>query len=66
MQILKNILSQVTPVSVKGDLNTTVSGLCIDSRCVLPGHAFIANKGTLTDGHAFIETAISKGASTII
>jgi len=40
--------------------------LCIDSRCVLPGNAFIANKGTLTDGHAFIETAISKGASTII
>ena len=38
----------------------------IDSRKVQPGSVFIAIKGSSSDGHAFIGTAISKGASAIV
>lgn len=40
--------------------------VCLDSRKVVPGCAFIAIDGTQTDGHNFIDKAIEKGAVLII
>jgi len=37
-----------------------------DSRTVKPGSAFFAIKGFAADGHAFIHSAIEKGATTIV
>lgn len=37
-----------------------------DSRLVKPGSTFFAMKGFATDGHSFIQSAIEKGASTIV
>ena len=44
----------------------SITGLCIDSRKVMPGSAFIAVKGTQSDGHTFIEKAITDGAVCIV
>ena len=43
-----------------------VKDLQIDSRKVTNGSCFIAIKGSVTDGHQFIETAIGSGAQAII
>ena len=37
-----------------------------DSRCVNPGSLFVAVKGTVVDGHDFIEKAIQQGAKAIV
>jgi UDP-N-acetylmuramoyl-L-alanyl-D-glutamate--2,6-diaminopimelate ligase len=66
MPILSNILVSVTPVQSRGNINTTVSGLYIDSRKVTEGSAFIAVRGTLSDGHDFIDKAIELGATVIV
>jgi UDP-N-acetylmuramoyl-L-alanyl-D-glutamate--2,6-diaminopimelate ligase len=51
---------------VRGQLDSTVTGLAHDSRQVTPGTAFIALPGTRVDGHDFAATAIELGASLII
>lgn len=47
-------------------MTSIVKGICSDSRKVKEGFAFIAVKGTLSDGHEFIEKAITSGASVIV
>ncbi|MDQ6761786.1 MAG: UDP-N-acetylmuramoyl-L-alanyl-D-glutamate--2,6-diaminopimelate ligase [Bacteroidota bacterium] len=66
MVSLEQILYKVNIVSVAGNLSTEINGLQIDSRKVRPGECFIAIKGTISDGHQFINVAIEKGASAII
>jgi len=43
-----------------------VHSVCIDSRLVKSGDIFVAVKGTVYDGHDFIEQAITKGAKYIV
>ena len=66
MPILRDILVNVTPLATQGDATVRVDSVCIDSRKVTRGSAFIAVRGTLSDGHAFIEKAIGQGASVIV
>lgn len=66
MRILKDILTNIGQATVIGDTAIAVSGLCIDSRRVAAGYVFFAIKGTTSDGHAFIEKAISDGAAAIV
>ena len=47
-------------------MDTEVKGLSFDSRKVLPGFVFIAVKGTLSDGHDFIQKAIESGALAVV
>ncbi len=51
---------------VRGQLDSTITGLAYDSRRVTPGTAFIGLLGTRVDGHDFAATAIELGASLII
>ncbi len=46
--------------------NAEITSICIDSRHVQEGSLFIAVKGTVTDGHLYIEKAIEKGAAAIV
>jgi UDP-N-acetylmuramoyl-L-alanyl-D-glutamate--2,6-diaminopimelate ligase len=64
--ILQDILYKVSIRSVKGNTNTTINDLQIDSRKVTNGSCFIAVKGYAVDGHQFIETAIANGAIAIV
>ena len=64
--MLKDILYKVSIRSTKGNTNMEIKDLQIDSRKVSNGSCFIAIKGSVTDGHQFIETAIGNGAQAII
>ena len=66
MALLQNILYKVNIISVEGTPVTEINDLQTDSRKVKPGGCFIAVKGTIADGHSFIDTAIENGASVII
>jgi len=63
---LQDILYKVSIKSVKGNTNTAVDAVQIDSRKVKNGTCFIAVKGNAVDGHQFIETAIANGAVAIV
>ena len=63
---LKEVLHYVKPLEIAGSEEVNVVGVQMDSRKVLNGHLFVAVKGTQTDGHDYIEKAISLGASVIV
>ncbi|WP_207492271.1 UDP-N-acetylmuramoyl-L-alanyl-D-glutamate--2,6-diaminopimelate ligase [Aridibaculum aurantiacum] len=66
MAKLQDILYNVRLQSVHGSTNLEVTDLHIDSRKVTKGSVFIAIRGTATDGHNYITTAIDKGARVIV
>ena len=66
MASLHNILHSVNIRSIAGKTVDAVNDLQIDSRKVTPGSCFIAIKGSSTDGHKFIDTALTNGAAVII
>ena len=66
MKILKDILYKVTINAVVGNTGISIHKIEFDSRNIEPNDVFVAISGTITDGHRFIETAIEKGANTII
>jgi UDP-N-acetylmuramoyl-L-alanyl-D-glutamate--2,6-diaminopimelate ligase len=66
MALLQQILYKVKIISVAGTPANEVNDLQTDSRKVKPGNCFIAVKGILTDGHSFIDTAVTNGASSIV
>ena len=66
MKTLRDILINIKPITVIGDITMHVSGLNIDSRLVTAGSAFIAVRGTLSDGHLFVDKAIVLGATVVV
>ena len=66
MASLQNILYSVKLRSTAGKTVDEVNDLQLDSRKATAGTCFIAIKGTATDGHKFIDTAIANGATVII
>ena len=66
MTALKDILYKVTLNAVAGATSIDVSAIDFDSRNIKKGHVFVAVKGTVSDGHQFIETAIGQGAVAIV
>ena len=63
---LKNILYKVTLDAVVGDTSVSIKNIQFDSRKVSKNDVFVTVKGTVVDGHDFIEQVIEKGANTII
>ena len=63
---LKDILYRVSLTSTSGDMGIQVTGVSFDSRTVQPGSLFVAVAGTQSDGHAYIDASIKKGASVIV
>ncbi|MCE2894570.1 MAG: UDP-N-acetylmuramoyl-L-alanyl-D-glutamate--2,6-diaminopimelate ligase [Flammeovirgaceae bacterium] len=66
MAILKDILYKVPITSASGSTDVDINAICFDSRKVKEGSLFIAIKGTQSDGHGFIDKAISLGAVAIV
>ncbi len=66
MKGLNEILKDLEIISVNGDVNKHVEAIEFDSRKISPGALFVAVKGTKTDGHAFLEDAVKRGAVAII
>ncbi|MDG1394609.1 MAG: UDP-N-acetylmuramoyl-L-alanyl-D-glutamate--2,6-diaminopimelate ligase [Flavobacteriaceae bacterium] len=66
MKTLKNILYKVSIESVIGSTDRSITALHYDSRRVEAGTIFVAIKGGVFDGHAFISKAIELGATVIV
>jgi len=66
MKNLKDILYKVALDAVIGSSDVTISKIEFDSRKVQENDVFVALKGTLVDGHDYIEKAISLGAKVIV
>ena len=66
MKILRDILYGVSLNQVSGSTELEVTSICFDSRRAERGALFIAVKGTISDGHDFIDKAIEQGAAAIV
>ncbi|WP_281309674.1 UDP-N-acetylmuramoyl-L-alanyl-D-glutamate--2,6-diaminopimelate ligase [Flavobacterium flavigenum] len=66
MKILKDILYKVAIESVTGSTDIAIHKIDFDSRKIEENDVFIAIRGTLSDGHDYIEKAIQLGATAII
>ena len=63
---IEQLITKSKPLSIIGQTDIEINGLEIDSRKILPGKAFVAIRGTQTDGHNFISKAIELGATAIV
>ena len=66
MKQLKDILYKVGIEAVHGATDITISKIEFDSRKIELNDVFVAIRGTLSDGHDYIERALSLGAVAII
>lgn len=66
MASLQEILYKVKLETVVGDTAVQIVSLHTDSRKVKPGSCFIAIRGTVTDGHEYIQSALDNGATVIV
>ncbi|HEX3008891.1 MAG TPA: UDP-N-acetylmuramoyl-L-alanyl-D-glutamate--2,6-diaminopimelate ligase, partial [Bacteroidales bacterium] len=66
MKTVQDILKGVKVKKLEGNPDREITGICFDSRKVAAGCVFVATRGTVTDGHAYISMAVDKGALSII
>lgn len=63
---LNELLKAIQPTQVIGNQEVEIKEVNIDSRQVREGDLFMAMRGTQTDGHAYIASAIDKGAVAVL
>jgi UDP-N-acetylmuramoyl-L-alanyl-D-glutamate--2,6-diaminopimelate ligase len=66
MKNLGDILKDVAVVKIIGSETIAIKAIQMDSRKAEPNDCFVAIKGTLADGHQFINACIDKGALVIV
>lgn len=66
MKQLKDILYKVGIEAVQGATDITISKIEFDSRKIELNDVFVAIRGTLSDGHDYIEKALSLGAIAVV
>ncbi|OMQ11248.1 UDP-N-acetylmuramoyl-L-alanyl-D-glutamate--2,6-diaminopimelate ligase [[Flexibacter] sp. ATCC 35103] len=66
MKVLKDILYKVAIESVTGSTEIDIHKIDFDSRKIEENDVFVAIRGSLSDGHDYIEKAIQLGAVAII
>lgn len=66
MIVLKDILYKVHLEAVKGSTDVAVNKIEFDSRKVELNDVFVAIRGSLSDGHNYIDKAIHQGAIAVI
>ncbi len=64
--ILNELLKRIRTTKVVGSTDVEIADVNIDSRSIADGHMFIAIKGTVTDGHKYIEKAVAQGAAAVV
>ncbi|MBI4709868.1 MAG: UDP-N-acetylmuramoyl-L-alanyl-D-glutamate--2,6-diaminopimelate ligase, partial [Nitrospirae bacterium] len=63
---LKSLIKGIKAVRVAGDVNCEIKGIAYDSRNVKERFLFVAVRGLSTDGHRYINDALSRGAAGVI
>ena len=66
MIILREIIYKVAIEAVKGSTDIAINKMDFDSRNIVANDVFVAIRGTISDGHDYIEKAINLGAVAII
>lgn len=66
MIILKEIIYKVAIEAVKGSTDIAINKLDFDSRNIVANDVFVAIRGSVSNGHDYIEKAINLGAVAII
>jgi UDP-N-acetylmuramoyl-L-alanyl-D-glutamate--2,6-diaminopimelate ligase len=66
MMLLSDIIKGLSFTELQGSADVNISAVVFDSRKVVPGCLFVAVRGTVVDGHNYIEQAIKDGAAAII
>jgi len=64
--ILKEIIYKVAIEAVKGSTDIAINKMDFDSRNIGANDVFVAIRGTISDGHDYIEKAINLGAIAIV
>ncbi|WP_313717553.1 UDP-N-acetylmuramoyl-L-alanyl-D-glutamate--2,6-diaminopimelate ligase, partial [Kaistella carnis] len=63
---LDELLNRIPVSEIIGDKNQEISEMTFDSRQAVEQGLYVAIKGTVSDGHDFINSAIEKGAKVIV
>lgn len=66
MKNLKDILYKTSIEAIKGLTDIQIVKIEFDSRKVSSGDVFVAIKGTLSDGHLYIDKSIAQGAVAVV
>lgn len=66
MKQLFRLLSDTAVRALHGDGETPIGGLSCDSRAVRPGDCFFTVRGTQSDGHRYIPSAVERGAAAVV
>ncbi|MFV8341641.1 UDP-N-acetylmuramoyl-L-alanyl-D-glutamate--2,6-diaminopimelate ligase [Flavobacterium sp. XS2P39] len=66
MSILKDILYKVAIEAVKGSTDIAINKMDFDSRKIEANDVFVAIRGSISDGHDFIEKAVQQGAVAVV
>jgi UDP-N-acetylmuramoyl-L-alanyl-D-glutamate--2,6-diaminopimelate ligase len=66
MKTLSELLYKANITGTMGNMLAEITSISFDSRTIKPGSLFIAVRGTQSDGHAFIDSALEKGATAIV
>ncbi|SFP21402.1 UDP-N-acetylmuramoylalanyl-D-glutamate--2,6-diaminopimelate ligase [Oscillibacter sp. PC13] len=63
---LKELLQGISVLSATADMEMEISNVSYDSRSTKPGELFVAMRGFETDGHAYIDKAVTAGAAAVL
>lgn len=66
MIVLKEIIYKVAIEAVKGSTDIAINKMEFDSRNIEANDVFVAIRGTISDGHNFIEKAINLGSVAVV
>ena len=66
MNILKDILYKVAIESIQGSTDISINKMDFDSRKIGANDVFVAIRGTISNGHDYINIAIQQGATVIV
>jgi UDP-N-acetylmuramoyl-L-alanyl-D-glutamate--2,6-diaminopimelate ligase len=66
MQLSNTIEKLPEIINIIGDMDIEISSMTYDSRKSTPGSLFVAIRGLKSDGHKFIEKAVSQGATALV
>ena len=64
--ILEVLLNRIPVLEISGSKTLEISEIVFDSRKVVENSLYVAVRGTVSDGHSFINAAIDKGAKAIV
>jgi len=63
---LRQLIDGIAGARLIGDGDIEVRGVRDDSRQVRPGDVFVAVRGLTSDGHAFLDAAVERGAIAVV